>query len=61
MVEIAKKHGLIYSSDFKSVLGVDSESKEFDGNVPYGATHIEEDAFSCCSLEKISLPDSVMS
>lgn len=61
MVEIAKKHGLIYSSDLKSVLGVDSESKEFDGNVPYGATYIEEDAFSCCSLEKISLPDSVVS
>ena len=61
MIEVAKKHGLIYSSDFKSVLGVDSESADFDGTVPSGATYIEEDAFSCCGFEKISLPDSVVS
>ncbi|MEE0886823.1 MAG: leucine-rich repeat protein [Treponema sp.] len=54
-----KKNGLIYTDDFKVVVGIDSDSKEFTGTVPNGVTSIEEEAFSCCGLKEISLPDSV--
>lgn len=54
-----KKNGLIYTDDFKVVVGIDPDSKEFTGAVPNGATSIEEEAFSCCDLKEISLPDSV--
>ncbi len=54
-----KKNGLIYTDDFKVVVGIDSDSKEFTGTVPNGVTSVEEEAFSCCDLKEISLPDSV--
>lgn len=56
----SKKNGLVYTDDFKTVVGIDLESTEFSGTVPNGATAVEEEAFSCCSLKKISLPDSVV-
>lgn len=55
----SKKNGLVYTDDFKVVVGIDMESDEFTGNVPNGVTVVEEEAFSCCSLKRISLPDSV--
>lgn len=55
----SKKNGLVYTDDFKTVVGIDLESQEFTGTVPNGATAVEEEAFSCCSLKNISLPDSV--
>ncbi|MDY5049550.1 MAG: leucine-rich repeat domain-containing protein, partial [Treponema porcinum] len=61
MEEIVKKYGLLYSADLKCVLGIDSASDEFTGIVPNGAERIEEEAFSCCSVKNISLPDSVVS
>lgn len=54
-----KKNGLIYTDDFKVVVGIDTDSKEFTGVVPNGATSVEEEAFSCSGLKEISLPDSV--
>ncbi len=56
-----KKGGLIYSDGGKCVVGIDSSSAEFTGAVPYGAERIEEEAFSCCAIKSISLPDSVTS
>lgn len=61
MEEFAKKNGLIYTTDFKCVLGIDSYSSEFTGTVPNGAERIEEEAFSCCNIKDISFPDSVVS
>ncbi len=54
-----KKNGLIYTDDFKVVVGIDSDSKEFTGTVPNGAASIEEESFSCCDLKEIFIPDSV--
>ncbi len=54
-----KKNGLIYTDDFKVVVGIDSNSKEFTGTVPNGVVSVEEEAFSCCDLKEICLPDSV--
>ncbi len=54
-----KKNGLIYTDDFKVVVGIDADSNEFTGKVPNGATSVEEEAFSCCDLKEIFLPDSV--
>lgn len=54
-----KKNGLIYTDDFKVVVGIDSDSKEFTGTVPNGAASIEEEGFSCCDLKEIFIPDSV--
>lgn len=54
-----KKNGLVYTEDLKTVVGIDSESTEFTGNVPNGVTAVGEEAFSCCNLTRISLPDSV--
>lgn len=53
-----KKNGLVYSDNYKTVVGLDS-SAEFNGIVPNGVTSVEEEAFSCCNLKKISIPDSV--
>lgn len=61
MNETIKRHGLIYTEDLKCVVGIDSSSGEFTGTVPNGAEQIAEEAFSCCSLKSISLPDSVVS
>lgn len=57
MSEYVKKNGLLYSEDLKTVFGVDS-SAEFSGRVPFGAHIFDEDAFSGCSCETISLPES---
>lgn len=54
-----KKNGLIYTDNFKVVVGIDTDSKEFTGVVPNGATSVEEEAFSCSGLKEVSLPDSV--
>ena len=56
---VAKKNGLLYTPDFKTIVGIDSSSNEFTGKVPAGAKRIEEEAFSCCDLTFIDLPDSV--
>lgn len=54
-----KKNGLLYSEDLHTVLGVDDTSTEFNGRVPFGAHKIDDDVFSDCPYESISLPDSV--
>ena len=53
------KNGLLYSEDLHTVLGVDDTSKVFTGRVPFGAHRIDDDVFSDCPYESISLPDSV--
>ncbi len=54
-----KKNGLLYSEDLHTVLGVDDSSTEFTGRIPFGAHRIDDDVFSDCPYESISLPDSV--
>ena len=56
-----KKNGLLYSPDSKTVLGVDDTSSDFTGRVPYGAHFIEDEVFTDCPYESISLPDSLES
>ena len=59
MSDYIKKNGLIYTEDLKTVVGVDSSaSVPFTGRVPFGAHAFEEEAFSECKCESISLPDS---
>lgn len=53
------KNGLLYSEDLHTVLGVDDTSTVFTGRVPFGAHRIDDDVFSDCPYESISLPDSV--
>ena len=54
-----KKNGLLYSQDMHTVLGVDDTSGDFSGRIPFGAHRIDDDVFSDCPYESISLPDSV--
>ena len=59
MDNTVKKNGLIYSADLKIIYGIDSDSPIFNGFVPNGAVRIESNAFSCCGLLEMSLPDSI--
>lgn len=59
MSSFIKKNGLLYSEDLHTVLGVDDTSTEFTGRIPFGAHRIDDDVFSDCPYESISLPDSV--
>ena len=60
MEQIVRKNGLLYTPDLHTVLGVDIESGEFTGRVPFGAHYIDEEVFTECPYEKIDLPDSVV-
>lgn len=53
------KNGLIYTPDLKTVIGVDVESGTFNGRVPFGAHFIDDEVFSECPYENVSLPDSI--
>lgn len=53
------KNGLIYTPDGKTVIGVDVQSGEFTGRVPFGVHFIDDEVFSECPYESISLPDSI--
>lgn len=53
------KNGLIYTQDLKTILGVDLESGLFTGRIPFGVHFIDDDVFSECPYESISLPDSI--
>lgn len=59
MGEYIKKNGLLYSPDMYTVIGVDYTSTEFSGRIPYGAHAIDDEVFSDCPYESISIPDSV--
>jgi hypothetical protein len=54
------KNGLVYSVDMKTIYYAD-DSGEFKGTIPNGVERIEDEAFSCCAVEKIYIPDSVTS
>ena len=54
------KNGLVYSVDMKTIYYAD-DSGEFKGTIPNGVERIEDEAFSCCAVEKIYIPDSVIS
>ena len=60
MEQIVRKNGLLYTPDLHTVLGVDVDSGEFRGRVPFGAHYIDEEVFTECPYEKIDLPDSVV-
>ncbi|MBQ1949119.1 MAG: leucine-rich repeat protein [Treponema sp.] len=55
----SKKNGLVYADEGNCVVGIDTSSFDFMGTVPYGPNRIEEEAFSCCSIKNIILPESV--
>ncbi len=59
MGEYIKKNGLLYSPDMYTVIGVDDTSTEFSGRIPYGVHAIDDEVFSDCPYESISIPDSV--
>lgn len=59
MGSFIKKNGLLYSPDMHVVIGVDDTSSEFTGRIPFGAHRIDDDVFSECPYESLSLPDSV--
>ena len=59
MGDFVKKHGLLYSSDLHTVIGVDDTSSEFTGRIPYGAHAVDDEVFTDCPYESISIPDSV--
>ncbi len=59
MSSYIKKNGLLYSEDLHTVLGVDDTVTDFTGRVPFGAHKIDDEVFSDCPYESISLPDSV--
>ena len=50
-----KKNGLLYSEDMHTVLGVDDTSTDFSGRVPFGAHRIDDEVFSECPYESLSL------
>ncbi len=56
-----KKNGLIYSKDLKTLIGINHESDEFKGIVPYGVENIQDEAFADSDLTYIELPDTVNS
>ena len=60
MEQIVRKNGLLYTPDLHTVLGVDIESDEFKGRIPFGTHYVDEEVFSECPYEKIDLPDSVL-
>ena len=59
MDQIVRKHGLLYTPDLHTVLGVDVESGEFTGRIPFGAHYVDEEVFTECPYEKMDIPDSV--
>lgn len=59
MSSFIKKNGLLYSEDMHTVIGVDDTSADFTGRVPFGAHKIDDDVFSECPYESVSLPDSI--
>lgn len=60
MEQIVRKNGLLYTPDLHTVLGVDVETDEFKGRIPFGAHYVDEEVFTECPYEKIDLPDSVV-
>ncbi len=60
MEQIVRKNGLLYTPDLHTVLGVDVESGEFTGRVPFGAHYIDEEVFTECPYEKMELTDSIV-
>ena len=60
MEQIVRKNGLLYTPDLHTVLGVDIENGEFKGRVPFGAHYVDEEVFTECPYEKVTLPDSVI-
>lgn len=59
MGDFVKKNGLLYSSDLHTVIGVDDTSNLFNGRIPFGAHSIDDEVFSDCPYESVSIPDSV--
>jgi len=59
MGDVVKKHGLVYSADMHTLVGIDSDSGEFSGRIPFGVHFIADGLFSCCPYQSVSLPDSV--
>ena len=41
------------------MLGVDVESNQFNGRIPFGAHYVDEEVFTECPYEKMDLPDSI--
>ena len=59
MSDYTSKNGLLFTSDMNVLVGIDSSSSEFNGQVPYGPKEIADEAFAGTNVSSISLPDSV--
>ena len=59
MSDYTSKNGLLFTNDMNTLVGIDSSSNEFNGQVPYGPKEIIDEAFAGSSVTSISLPDSV--
>lgn len=59
MADFIRKHGLLYSEDLHTILGVDDSSSDFSGRIPFGAHYIDDEVFTECPYESFSIPDSV--
>lgn len=59
MSDITSKNGLYYRDNLKTLVGVDIDDNSFTGRIPFGVHTIEDNVFSNCSYETISVPDSV--
>lgn len=59
MSDITSKNGLYYRDNLKTLVGVDIDDNSFTGRIPFGVHTIEDNVFSNCSYETISIPESV--
>lgn len=59
MSDYTSKNGLLFTSDMNVLVGIDSASSEFNGQVPYGPKEIADEAFAGTNVSSITLPDSV--
>jgi len=59
MSDITGKNGLYYRDNLKTLVGIDIDDNSFTGRVPFGVHTIDDNVFSNCSYETISIPDSV--
>lgn len=54
-----KKNGLLYTEDLQEIIGVDIETQEFTGKIPFGAKSIDDEVFTDSPYEQISVPESI--
>lgn len=59
MSDITSKNGLYYRDNLKTLVGIDIDDNSFTGRIPFGVHNIDDNVFSNCSFETVSIPESV--